>query len=291
MRRSLFLLVPLVLMGCDADGDGLTNSEEEELGTNPESADSDGDGADDNAEVNAGTDPLVQDTDNDRLLDGAELDLGTDPLVQDTDGDTYLDGWEVTEGTDPLDEDSRIYVGYWPYNPDKDGIDAPDYDSASRQLGESVPRFQLMDHNGDMVDMYDYHNIEGKYVLLDLSAVWCPPCNAFAGWLSGDERYASYDDEWPGLREKIDNGEVYFLTVLGEDRSGNVPDMEDLGNWHRQYSEKNSPIMTVDEDRVFTDFFLDVGWPSVYLLTPDLKFETLPDRDNPFAAFYAAAEL
>lgn len=41
----------------DIDGDGLTNSEEEAAGTDPEVADSDGDGANDGDEVAAGTDP------------------------------------------------------------------------------------------------------------------------------------------------------------------------------------------------------------------------------------------
>ena len=42
----------------DADGDGLTNDQEENLGTDPLLADSDGDGISDLAEVQAGSDPL-----------------------------------------------------------------------------------------------------------------------------------------------------------------------------------------------------------------------------------------
>lgn len=43
--------------GADSDGDGLTDTEEEALGTNPAQADSDGDGYDDGYEVDYGTDP------------------------------------------------------------------------------------------------------------------------------------------------------------------------------------------------------------------------------------------
>jgi hypothetical protein len=42
----------------DPDGDGLSNIEEAEYGTDPNNADTDGDGASDGAEVAAGTDPL-----------------------------------------------------------------------------------------------------------------------------------------------------------------------------------------------------------------------------------------
>jgi len=50
---------PLVVgqQGLDPDGDGLTNLQEQTLGTNPTLADTDGDGFSDGAEVLAGTDP------------------------------------------------------------------------------------------------------------------------------------------------------------------------------------------------------------------------------------------
>lgn len=65
----------------DADADGLADSEEAALGTDPADADTDDDGLDDGAEVAAtGTDPLDGDTDDGGVVDGAELDAGTDPL-------------------------------------------------------------------------------------------------------------------------------------------------------------------------------------------------------------------
>ena len=42
----------------DCDGDGLTNDEEAEIGTDPNNADTDGGGVDDGTEVANGTDPL-----------------------------------------------------------------------------------------------------------------------------------------------------------------------------------------------------------------------------------------
>jgi hypothetical protein len=71
----------------DTDGDMLTDTQEAELGTNPDLADSDGDGLSDFAEV--GFEP------------GSAT--GTDPNLSDTDGDGVGDGDEITNGTDPLD--------------------------------------------------------------------------------------------------------------------------------------------------------------------------------------------
>lgn len=72
----------------DTDGDGLTNAEEIDLGTNPGDAD----------------------TDADMLADSEELDLGTDPCNYDTDGDGVSDGKEVELGTDPLTAQSTFQV-------------------------------------------------------------------------------------------------------------------------------------------------------------------------------------
>ncbi|MDA7514020.1 leucine-rich repeat protein [bacterium] len=68
----------------DADEDGLTEAEEQNLGTNP----------------------LNSDTDNDGLDDGDEIILETNPLDPDSDNDGYKDGQEQEEGTDPNESGS-----------------------------------------------------------------------------------------------------------------------------------------------------------------------------------------
>lgn len=93
----------------DGDIDGLTNKEEDQLGTNPDEADTDGDGLKDGEEVmKYKTDPLKIDTDGDNLGDGDEvMKYKTDPLKADTDGDGLKDGEELLKyKTDPLKADS-----------------------------------------------------------------------------------------------------------------------------------------------------------------------------------------
>ncbi len=92
----------------DADGDGLSDIEEAELGTDPLNPDSDADGLTDYQEVKFGSDPLNPDTDGDGLPDGFELEeLRTNPLESDTDHDGLSDGDEYTiHGTDPRDPDT-----------------------------------------------------------------------------------------------------------------------------------------------------------------------------------------
>ena len=90
----------------DSDDDGLLDSEEEELGTDPQNEDTDGDGILDGEEQEYGTDPRNEDTDGDGILDGEEVLQGTDPRHEDTDDDGIPDGEEATYGTDPRNEDT-----------------------------------------------------------------------------------------------------------------------------------------------------------------------------------------
>ncbi|MBM4370106.1 MAG: OmpA family protein, partial [Deltaproteobacteria bacterium] len=88
----------------DSDGDGLTNAEELEGGTNPFDPDTDADGLGDLPEVQGPTDPLDADSDDDGLADGLETPEGGEPdgdddgLVDALDPDADDDGlWDGTE--------------------------------------------------------------------------------------------------------------------------------------------------------------------------------------------------
>ena len=126
----------------DPDEDGLENSDEQLLGTDPTLADTDGDGMTDKEEVDhfldldpttmdtdgdfltdteelneTKTDPTKADTDNDGLSDFMEILKGYNPLMADTDGGGVIDGGEtINDGTDPLvPQDDQL-------DSDKDGI-------------------------------------------------------------------------------------------------------------------------------------------------------------------------
>lgn len=64
----------------DTDGDSLTDTQENEIGTSPMNWDTDADELSDGDEVNNWkTDPLDKDTDNDSYLDGSEVKNGYNP--------------------------------------------------------------------------------------------------------------------------------------------------------------------------------------------------------------------
>ena len=114
---------PEVIAQMDDDQDGLSNGNEEFLGTDRNNPDTDGDGWLDGAEFEAQSNPLVADSDGDGLNDFEEHNRGTDPMQADTDGDGYNDKDEIDAGT--LPEDRLDYPGA----PDFRGDSTANYDS------------------------------------------------------------------------------------------------------------------------------------------------------------------
>jgi murein DD-endopeptidase MepM/ murein hydrolase activator NlpD len=116
--------------------------------------DTDGDGLNDSLEVALGTDPNNSDTDDDGVNDGDEINAYfTDPNNRDSDGDGFSDGIEVADGTDP-----RSSSGPWPA-PDGDlaphnvydgVVNVADYLVALRMSIGLIPQTELDIAHGDM---------------------------------------------------------------------------------------------------------------------------------------------
>ncbi len=196
MKRSLNLLLVsfllfggVALQGCgssepatqqpvDTDGDGLTDAQEADLGTDPNNPDTDGDGLTDGDEVNVyGTDPLNPDTDGDGLTDGDEVNVhGTDPLNPDTDGDGLTDGEEINEyRTNPLEADTdgdglndydEVHVHNTdPNNPDTDGdgfTDGQEIEMGTDPNDPSDPAYLREGDLGTVNFAFDRSNIDAE---------------------------------------------------------------------------------------------------------------------------------
>lgn len=105
------------LAATDSDGDGLSNQQEFQRGSNPRNNDTDGDGLLDGAETAANA--LNADSDGDGLSDGAEVNapIPSNPNLADTDGDGVTDRDEVARGTDPTYNAAAApgYIGVVPF--------------------------------------------------------------------------------------------------------------------------------------------------------------------------------
>ncbi|HEL2471782.1 TPA: GA module-containing protein [Streptococcus suis] len=126
----------------DTDGDGISDRQETENGTDPSKVDSDNDGFSDKEEVERGTDPTKADskpassetdTDGDGISNEDEATRGTDPNKSDTDGDGFSDQEEITAGSNPTKADST------PANVDKDGDGFTDTEEAAAGTDANNP--------------------------------------------------------------------------------------------------------------------------------------------------------
>lgn len=247
------------LVACDSDGDGLSNSEEKKLGTDKDLVDSDGDG----------------------IEDGAEVDQGLSPLLTDSDGDGFDDNVELEWGTDPTNGDERPYLGGWPLNHNKDAISDPGLDS-QWAMGQTIPRLVLKDQFRDDVDLYDFA-FQGKKIVIDVSAQWCPPCQEMADWLEGGPSgFSAYNP----IRRAVNDGDVIWITILAEDSSYQPARARTCEEWDAAYPNENIAVLA-DRQYAFTQWMELGAYPTTMLLNEDLTIAAYDPEGNNLAALDA----
>jgi thiol-disulfide isomerase/thioredoxin len=256
--------------------------------------------------VSCGTEPVDElepegldpagDEDGDGLSNGEEESLGTDPAVADSDNDGYTDFEEVDAETDPLDSSSVIYIGGWPYNPNKDSITDPGWLTPAVE-GGMVPNFTAVDQHGEMVQLYDFAG-HGKEVILDMGTPWCGPCKAMAAYLStGDmeqlvwneegEYYPWWKVEYDDLYRMVQDEDIYWITVLfSESVSSGPTDQSDCEDWEAAFPNEHVPVLADSELDMMT--FLDIqSYPAISVVDSDMKLIVY----SPSGPYYALRHL
>ena len=231
-------------LALDSDGDGLTNGEEDAIGTSRATADTDGDGVTDATEVggnvgqpadsdgdgvpNALESSLI-DSDNDGVPNQADVanhnpcvpNPNAGPcLAADSDGDGLSNGDEDALGTDRHDSDSDndgipdgAEAGLNPATPtDTDGDGIPDVREGGDTDGDGVADSADTDSDNDGIP--------------DSAEVGADPLNPLDSDLDGTPDYQDRDSDGDGIPDTLE-GAVSGNTPRDTDGDG-TPDYLDL---------------------------------------------------------------
>lgn len=144
----------------------------------------------------------------------------------------------------------------WPAFEDLKGR-RPSYDDIGYNVGQVPPDFSRTDQFGDDVCLWQ---MAGNYVVLDVSALWCVPCQIIA--------------ESVACTQETFGDELVYMTFITEGQVTGTPATdEDVVAWAGQFGlDKGgqTPVLN-DAGAGFTDGFPGDGLPSFMLLDPDLE--------------------
>jgi hypothetical protein len=151
----------------DDDGDGVNDSDEATIGTNPYNPDTDGDGTDDGDEDNDGDGiSNEEELDNDGTSDGDPLnpcDPNNAAATCDADGDGQPNSTDPDDDGDGVTDLDEAIVGTNPHNPDSDGDGVNDFnednDGDGISNGEELDNDNISD--GDPLNACDPNQAAG----------------------------------------------------------------------------------------------------------------------------------
>lgn len=89
------------------------------------------------------------------------------------------------------------------------------FDPCSQEIGQHPCNFTFKNQHGDEISLYDSY---GKIIIVDLSVMWCGPCQSMGR--AADGVVADYGPE-----------NVEWLTLLIENEYGETPVQADLQRW------------------------------------------------------------
>jgi thiol-disulfide isomerase/thioredoxin len=151
----------------------------------------------------------------------------------------------------------------WPSSTPPTGLEAE-----GLAEGQVAPDFLLHDQYGDEVALWQFY---GMVVVLDVSTMWCSPCQELAS-----EAQAIADDY-------RDRGFVY-VTILAQDLGSDVPDQAELQQWGDAF-HLTEPILA-DSAGYYVQVVPDNAFPGVLLIGRDMQVakEINPASDDTIRA-------
>jgi thiol-disulfide isomerase/thioredoxin len=172
----------------------------------------------------------LHDRDSDGLHYLDELAHGTDPRDPDSDTDGLLDGAEVAGGADPLNMNSWPQgVGQWPNRIAAVITDA--VEGGGSLPGQVIWNYVFKDQFDQEVQLYQFY---GYVVVINVCAIWCPPCRSAASTAQG--LYAEHFDGH-------EVGVIFIENIRDGSTPGTPPTASEIDRWLADYGLQ-FPVVT-----------------------------------------------
>jgi len=164
----------------------------------------------------------------------------------------------INESTDNVDNIEDIASVYDP------GVSWKDCGSAE---GDHPCNIVAIDHNSNEFDLYANY---GSLVVVDLSAMWCGPCNS-AG---------AHAQE---VQDQYTNDNLIYVTVLIENRHGVPPSEDDIQEWVSDYGNTTSPVIPGNRGMLASSggSWELTGWPTFFYIDREM---VIRDVDRGYSA-------
>lgn len=130
-----------------------------------------------------------------------------------------------------------------------------------------------MDQFGEMVDVYDFSG-QGKYILLELSASWCTPCNQLSAWMTYGDPEVTYQSWWKSsyilLKPWIESGKVTLINIQYSDEYRDNASLASIQDWYSRYPHDMVPVLA-DSEKLLHAWVKPTGIPTVILLNDKME--------------------
>ncbi|MBN1337138.1 MAG: TlpA family protein disulfide reductase [Deltaproteobacteria bacterium] len=168
----------------------------------------------------------------------------------------------LTSPPDTAPEDSAWVPpdNRWP-----SGVPPADLEAEGTGDGQVPPDFRMVDQFGDTVALWQFW---GLVTVLDISTMWCAPCQDLAG---------DVEATWQAYRSQ---GFVY-VTVLAQDQGGVPPSVVGLTKWAEYYGI-TAPVLSDGEGWSVPITGTD-GFPRVMVIDRTMRIvedEVIPAQDS-----------
>jgi len=137
------------------------------------------------------------------------------------------------------------------------------WETCSATIGEHACNFKLVDHHDEPYQLYEHYG--ERAVVIDLSAMWCAPCQMAAS-------------EVQAVQDQFGD-QIVYTTILIENVSGDDPTDIDAKYW-AQVFEIDAPVINSNRDFLI-DYPLS-SWPTFYYVDQDMVIREIHTGFNAF---------